>query len=204
MRTDKGDDGEAGNNEQQYRRLAQRLHRNGEVSRLDFIIRENAIAAAVNSAVVSKIEGLTMVCIQAVQETAPTQLLHSMRALNQQIQRPFSPRLLPVDPPPASEHDAACQSAQTTRSHTRRNYSMQRIGRKRARVPQCEAAAQHSDAAAAERCVELHLQRTAPRAAAYIRPENTLSIRKMLNSFDRITELIKRRQRVNDWLRRRL
>jgi hypothetical protein len=86
----------------------------------------------------------------------------------------------------------------------RRNYSMQRIGRKRARVSQCDAAAQHSDAAAAERCVELHLPRTAPRAAAYIRPENTLSIRKMLNSFDRITEFIKRLQRVNDWLRRRL
>ena len=86
----------------------------------------------------------------------------------------------------------------------RRNYSMQRIGRKRARVSQCDAAAQHSDAAAAERRVELHLPRTAPRAAAYIRLENTLSIRKMLNSFDRITEFIKRLQRVNDWLRRRL
>ena len=155
MRADKGDDGEAGNNEQQCRRLAQRLHRNGEVSKLDFMIRENAIAAAVNSAVVSKIEGcsfaelggarihgsagdvsrkadqvgdrddgqrnadaesptfhrdankqkcrfccegemvpsfarldrLTMVCIQAVQETATTQLLHSMRALNQPYSR---------------------------------------------------------------------------------------------------------------------
>ena len=57
MRADRGDDGEAGNNEQQCRRLAQRLHRNGEVSKLDFMIRENAIAAAVNSAVVSEIEG---------------------------------------------------------------------------------------------------------------------------------------------------
>ena len=55
MRADRGDDGEAGNNEQQCRRLAQRLHRNGEVSKLDLMIRENAIAAAVNSAVVSKI-----------------------------------------------------------------------------------------------------------------------------------------------------
>ena len=43
MRADRGDDGEAGNNEQQCRRLAQRLHRNGEVGKLDFTIREKQL-----------------------------------------------------------------------------------------------------------------------------------------------------------------
>ena len=35
----------------------------------------------------ARLDRLTMVCIQAIQETAPTQLLHSMRALNQPYSR---------------------------------------------------------------------------------------------------------------------